>query len=432
MKAIIKKIILIIFMLICINQSSIVYAQDALSKATIQYLSAWTSLAAYDDKVSLLSRDILEDNNWHIEAYNEKIKNSDVKYLLANKQESGADIFMIAISGTSSWSDVKTDLKVESATFKGNTIDEFKQNMKNTDVKDSDPLVHRGFLTYVQDGFFTPNKNGEVLGESLAKKLKQNPQDKIYITGHSLGGAVAELLAARLIDLGVNKDQIQTITFGAPAVGNKIFVDIYEPQINLARITLSGDVVKNLSQIANDKFIQFNTNEQWTVDELDNDKFAHSMLLYFDKATRKYYDETANTIEKQMQEKNTCDVYIAKINYEFPNELQNEIKYINIALTDKFLKGKQSFYLSNKIESKTESFANAKKMNAKYVVFYDFTANKIKDNKSNKRYYLNASKYIYDINGNLITGYSANNDTENMTLLQSAVCLDYQLKDWNE
>lgn len=425
----IKKIFIIALFCSCLLQLNTSWAQASLSKSTIEYISAWTSLAVYDDKLSELSREILQEHDWKIETYNEKIKNSDVKYLLADKVENGSEIFMIAISGTSSWTDVKTDLKVESAVFKGNSIAEFMQTMNQDNISDDEPLVHKGFLNYVQDGFFTKNKNGELVGNQLVEKLKANPNDKIYITGHSLGGAVAELLAARLVDLGVKKEQIETITFGAPAVGNKIFVDKYEPLINLTRITLAGDVVKNLSQIANERFVQFNSNEQWQVDKLDDDKFAHSMLLYFDKAIRNYYDDTKTEIENNMQNKTSCEYYVAKIDYQFPEELQSEISYIDIALADKLLKSKHDYYLSDNKQNSAEVFANARKMNAKYVVFYEFTAKKLKDNMSNKRYYLNASKYIYDLDGNLVTGYSANTDTENMTLLQSAVYLDCQFHD---
>mgnify|MGYP000228918477 CR=1 FL=1 len=83
---------------------------------------------------------------------------------------------------------------------------------------------------------------------------------------------MAELLTARLLDMGVNSNQIETITFGAPAVGNKTFVDMYEPKMNLTRITMKGDIVKNLAQIANERFVQFNTNEVWAVSKLENDK----------------------------------------------------------------------------------------------------------------------------------------------------------------
>ena len=53
----------------------------------IQYLSAWTSLAVYNDKFSLLARDILKSNGWNIRFYNEQIAKSDVKYLLADEKK---------------------------------------------------------------------------------------------------------------------------------------------------------------------------------------------------------------------------------------------------------------------------------------------------------------------------------------------------------
>lgn len=39
--------------------------------------------------------------------------------------------------------------------------------------------------------------------------------------------------------------------------------------MNLTRITMKGDIVKNLAQIANERFVQFNTNEVWTVSKLE-------------------------------------------------------------------------------------------------------------------------------------------------------------------
>ena len=59
------------------------------------------------------------------------------------------------------------------------------------------------------------------------------------MTGHSLGGAVALLAAARLYDEGAS--QIQVVTFGAPAVGNAAFNAAYEPLLQVDRIVMAGD-----------------------------------------------------------------------------------------------------------------------------------------------------------------------------------------------
>lgn len=427
------KKILAILMLLMLNLN-IALAQNLeidetnLSEKDIQYLSAWTSLAVYNDKFSLLARDILKSNGWNIRFYNEQIAKSDVKYLLADKKINDKDIFFLSISGTSSWQDVKTDLAVEATVFQGHNLDEFLQSRNDKDLSETKPLVHKGFLQYVQDGFFSANSSGEILGLDLVEHLKQCPEDKIYITGHSLGGAVAELLTARLLDMGVNSNQIETITFGAPAVGNKTFVDMYEPKMNLTRITMKGDIVKNLAQIANERFVQFNTNEVWTVSKLENDKFAHNMLLYFDRAIKNYYDSKED-IALATEDIETCETYVAKPKYDFPNELQSEINYMNLALKDKLLKEDGDCFIDLSDDDLSSNvFQKAKVLNAKYVVFYEFSANKIKDSTSNKRYYIYGSKYIYDINGNLIRGFSATSDTKEMTVLQSVLYLECQFK----
>ena len=385
------KKILAILMLLMLNLN-IALAQNLeidetnLSEKDIQYLSAWTSLAVYNDKFSLLARDILKSNGWNIRFYNEQIAKSDVKYLLADKKINDKDIFFLSISGTSSWQDVKTDLAVEATVFQGHNLDEFLQSRNDKDLSETKPLVHKGFLQYVQDGFFSANSSGEILGLDLVEHLKQCPEDKIYITGHSLGGAVAELLTARLLDMGVNSNQIETITFGAPAVGNKTFVDLYEPKMNLTRITMKGDIVKNLAQIANERFVQFNTNEVWTVSKLENDKFAHNMLLYFDRAIKNYYDSKED-IALATEDIETCETYVAKPKYDFPNELQSEINYMNLALKDKLLKEDEDCFVDLADDDLSSNvFQKAKALNAKYVVFYEFSANKIKDSTSNKRY----------------------------------------------
>lgn len=288
-------------------------------------------------------------------------------------------------------------MAVEATVFQGHNLDEFLQSRNDKDLSETKPLVHKGFLQYVQDGFFSANSSGEILGLDLVEHLKQCPEDKIYITGHSLGGAVAELLTARLLDMGVSSNQIETITFGAPAVGNKTFVDMYEPKMNLTRITMKGDIVKNLAQIANERFVQFNTNEVWTVSKLENDKFAHNMLLYFDRAIKNYYDSKED-IALATEDIETCETYVAKPKYDFPNELQSEINYMNLALKDKLLKEDEDCFVDLSDDDLSSNvFQKAKALNAKYVVFYEFSANKIKDSTSNKRYYIYGSKYIYDI-----------------------------------
>ena len=395
--------------------------QDSVFNAQMQYIAAWTSFAVYNDKLGNLADDILTKYGWQTERINEKIDKSDVKLLVASKQIEHTPIYFLSVSGTNSWLDVKTDFKVQSVVFAGKTDSEFAEFMRSENIDKSEPQVHKGFAQYVQDGFFTRQKaayDNLTLGDFIVAKLKQNPNAKLYITGHSLGGAAAEVLAARLLEMGVNANQLEIITFGAPAVGNQAFVDEFEPQMNLTRITIKGDPVKNLAQIANDRLVQFKQNTVWNLPWSEDDKFAHGMLLYFDGAMREYYNL------KTFEDKQFAD-YAVNISFDFPEELKGEEVYIQSALADKLqMEQKNAVF----IEDNTDIFAKAKQYQAKYVVFYRYEAKLLKDNTSNKRYYINCTKYVYNIEGKFIKAESASTDTNDMTVVQAALYTNYQLE----
>lgn len=383
--------------------------------ATMRYLAAWTALAVYNDKLSLLARSILQENGWLIDTINEETQKSDIKLLLAEKQFENKTLYFLSISGTATWKDVQTDLAVGSTVF----------SEVNNEI-----LVHKGFWQYMQDGFFSEKTfEGEPLGEKLVKNLRADKLQKIYITGHSMGGAVAELLAAKLSDMGVEKEQIEVITFGAPAVGNQAFVDMYEPKMNLTRITMKGDPVKNLAQIANTKFVQFSANTQWKLPPIENDKFAHEMLLYFDKAMRDYYDtiEPYTMLSFQDTDLSNNIEYIICIDFDFPQEIESEKKYIRLALMDKLKhSGKKCLFME---EDKTQVFAVAKKLKPRYVVFYKFGAMKQRENTSNKRYYIDEMRYVYNVDNVLVSGFNAGTDSNEMTVVQAALYTDRKIDD---
>ncbi len=379
-------------------------AMAAVSQPYMEYLSAWASLAVYNDKLGLLAREVLSEYGWQTRFVTEQTDRSDVKVLLAQKQEADQPIYLAAISGTASAQDIKTDLRTGSAVFGGSTPEQFSAFMKDGELTDDKPLVHRGFCQYVQDGFFLrryDEKNGLTLGETMAELLQSDQKAKLYITGHSLGGAAAELLVARLSDMGVPSSQMQTITFGAPAVGNQCFVDAYEDKLNLTRVTMQGDPVKNLAQIANDRFVQFKTAEQWTLPYSEADKFAHGMLLYFDRAMCRYYSQAQVAAEIE-----NSDIPIS-VSFDFPPELAETEKYIELAVKDNFRHKNISLDPGRSIA-------------------YRFQAEQIREDTSNKRYYINSVKYIRATDGKLISYSSAAADTKEMTVAQAALYAAYQ------
>lgn len=389
-------------------------ANAAPAQSYMEYMAAWASTAVYGDKLGLLAQDVMAKYGWKINSA------ADGRVLLAQKNIDGENVYLTAIRGTSSLDDVKTDLSTGSAVFGGRTPEEFASVMQDEDLDNTKPLVHSGFIRDVQAEFFQPGQDGSAVGETLARTTHE--QDAVlYLTGHSLGGAEAELLAARLIDMGADRAKLHVISFGAPAVGNKIFVDKYEPQMNLTRITMAGDPVKNLSQIANDKFVQFNTRTRWTLPYSEADKFAHGMLLYFDRAMCSYYDAQAAD-ERPDQIDGRIDTLIS-FSFDFPAELSGSEKYIRAAIMDGA--DKKSAIAPAGERDMAALAKQADELKAQRIVCYDFHAQKLKDNTSNRRYYIDAAKYVYDDHGRLISGGSAGADTNTMTVVQAALYAAY-------
>jgi hypothetical protein len=94
--------------------------------------------------------------------------------------------------------------------------------------------VHNGIFENVHDfeekAERVTFKNGMAKG-NLTQILKDESKRKqcfFWIIGHSLGGGMATLLAARLYDYyGVSSERILTHTFGAPPIGNRYFAARY-------------------------------------------------------------------------------------------------------------------------------------------------------------------------------------------------------------
>jgi hypothetical protein len=85
--------------------------------------------------------------------------------------------------------------------------------------------VHVGFRKYA-------DRVWPKVRSVVAAQLSQNRKREVWLVGHSLGGAVAQLIAVQLEEqykndpLGV--PTIRVITFGSPAVGTKSWAHLYE------------------------------------------------------------------------------------------------------------------------------------------------------------------------------------------------------------
>ena len=97
-----------------------------------------------------------------------------------------------------------------------------------------DVYVHRGFYKQLH----TDNMY-EVLKTEILKLMLENPDYGIYVTGHSLGGALSTLFGYELSrDI---TDQVTIVSFASPRVGNPKFRKSFDAQSNLTHYRVSNE-----------------------------------------------------------------------------------------------------------------------------------------------------------------------------------------------
>ena len=102
---------------------------------------------------------------------------------------------------------------------------------------DEDEWVHRGFFLSL-----------DVLWPELFERLSELKGD-LYVTGHSLGGAMAVLAGRRILDSGLASPALRGVyTFGQPMVGNDAFAR-KRKGLNLHRHVYDQDLVAYLPPI---------------------------------------------------------------------------------------------------------------------------------------------------------------------------------------
>jgi len=100
----------------------------------------------------------------------------------------------------------------------------------------TDGRIHGGFLTEFED------IQADIFDFVLSQK-----QRTVRVSGHSLGGAIATLLAVELAKDGF---QVELVTLGSPRVGDAEFVETYgRCNIDHARIVHADDIVPRLPKL---------------------------------------------------------------------------------------------------------------------------------------------------------------------------------------
>ena len=153
---------------------------------------------------------------------------------------------------------------------------------------------------YVHSGFYSQlhiNNNFEKITEHVKQLLEEYPEYNLYITGHSLGAALATLYGYELSK--ILDHNVIVVSFASPRVGNKCFKLDFNSQENLShyRITNNRDIItaspmfryhhvgKNICLYDNAYDIYNNYNYSWWKYSLFNcwSVGDHNIDLYYER-----------------------------------------------------------------------------------------------------------------------------------------------------
>ena len=91
--------------------------------------------------------------------------------------------------------------------------------------------IHNGFL-----------QEYSAVREMILKKIDENKRNYFVITGHSLGGALAEICGYDIVKLSKGFLNPDVMSFGAPALGNRKFMKDYNNLVkNCSWRVVNGD-----------------------------------------------------------------------------------------------------------------------------------------------------------------------------------------------
>jgi pimeloyl-ACP methyl ester carboxylesterase len=404
-------------------------ALEEYEEAHTLYLAAVACTAAYSDRVGEIARDALEQNGWEIQSYVGKSRQADARFFVAKKIPPGSTIpvYLFSVVGTENMKDVKTDLRVDKVYFAGKNPEEFLANAQLKNMPNTVPKVHKGFNQYVQAGLATEVMEEESNSKKpLLDMLLENKDRKVYLVGHSLGGAAVTLGGARLLDMGVKPEQIEVITFGAPAVGNKAFRDKFEPALHLTRIVATGDPITGALQQLVGGYEQFGHEIRWQTPGSEN-AGPHDITLYLDLAIKNYYDKRQKAVlagelsvpDQARGVTETPRVYVAPIKNNLPADLQNEFIYMKEALQDEYRSAFPGYVLDMGEDDKAV-FQKAIDAQCEWVVMPKVEAHKAK-NEDNV-YYITLEQSVYRADsGAIFNTASYGSSTRTLTSLEALI-----------
>lgn len=358
----------------------------------------------------------LRDYGWKIVPHKVKKGKLEANFIVAkNKTRRGRDVYIVAFRGSASKSDWTVNLNTDKVPYGGSDLEGFIEYAERPEKDKTVPMVHKGFNDYVNTVLETMvDTNDDGIDEVLFNEILANTDTRVLLTGHSLGGAVATLLAERLVSMGVDKNRVPVITFGAPAIGNAAFAEAYGDSVDLRRITNNADPVPGSLQTFFGGYKQFGKHHKYNLSRKLSD-FQHDMGMYFDYSMREYYAaldkaEAAGVREKLPLQKlegsdplvavwigSSREVdkrdYVPDIKRFVMNEYQMMLPRYVIVDTETKLYD-DSVYAMEKFYQK------ARELGADYILIVEIDGRVLNDRE---KWYINMNQSVFTVDGGLVT-----------------------------
>ena len=183
------------------------------------------------------------------------------------------DVVYVTFRGTSSLKDALDDLDIKRTRVSGK-------------IK-----VHKGFYKQFQ--------SVQIKITKILLKLTENAS-RIIFTGHSLGGALAQIAAAYYGDV-LEDIFVTCYTFGSPRVGNKYFVEWFSKNVN-EHVRVVND---------NDPVPMIPTMFYWTHTDNISVKLTEDSVKYIEKDTPWY--KRMFDVFKSNVKRHSCDEYVSRM-----------------------------------------------------------------------------------------------------------------------
>ncbi|MCR5175715.1 MAG: lipase family protein [Anaerovibrio sp.] len=428
--ALMNKVVLTTALLIVMAISPASAASEV-QTASIQFLCALGDILAYDSQLNGVIRTVSSHFGYDLTEYNNQNKKANANFFIFKSREPdkvlGRYVNIVAIPGTEKLKDVEVDLRLGKVLFGGASPEEFAELARTQDVKSNQPLVHRGFNDYTQTAFFTKKDDGS-MGVDYIFDLAESDKDQVILTGHSLGGAVSVLLGCRLEAMGMDPNGIEVVTFGAPAVGNQVFADMYGKKLNHTRYTMSGDPVQYMLQMLKSGYVQTG-NEVKCKRNANSHRFSHSMSEYLDYSIRNYLDaldkagiqlkviapQTDNTDQFSLRKEMFADrVYMCPAVIDLPDDIINDKDYM-MQLSDIM----SCYGFKEAVDGVEEKYADqmreARKQQCGRISHVTIDAKLLKKHV----YQVTVNEELTDAYGNVVSTQTCGTTTDNISPLEA-------------